>query len=84
LIVRTYFRLGARDSVVDLGTTLQVGRSRVRFPMRLLGISIDLILLATPGSTQSLTEMCTRNLPGGKGRVARGADNLTAICEPIV
>jgi hypothetical protein len=25
----------------------------------------------------------TRNLPGGKGRPARGAD-LTAICEPIV
>jgi hypothetical protein len=37
-----------------------------------------------PGSFQSLTEMSTRNLPGGKGRPARGADNLTAICEPIV
>jgi hypothetical protein len=36
------------------------------------------------GSTQSLTEMSTRNLPGGKGRPARGADNLTAVCEPIV
>jgi hypothetical protein len=36
------------------------------------------------GSTQSLTEMSTRNLPGGKGRPARGADNLAAICEPIV
>jgi hypothetical protein len=36
------------------------------------------------GSTQRLTEMSTRNLPGGKGRPARGADNLTAICEPIV
>jgi hypothetical protein len=35
-------------------------------------------------STQPLTEMSTRNLPGGKGRPARGADNLTAICEPIV
>jgi hypothetical protein len=35
------------------------------------------------GSTQSLTEMSTRNLPGGKGRPARKADNLTAICEPI-
>jgi hypothetical protein len=23
-------------------------------------------------------------LPGGKGRQARKADNLTAICEPIV
>jgi hypothetical protein len=35
-------------------------------------------------STQLLTEMNTRNLPGGKGRAAREADNLTVICEPIV
>jgi hypothetical protein len=28
--------------------------------------------------------MSTRNLPGGKWRPARKADNLTAICEPIV
>jgi hypothetical protein len=36
------------------------------------------------GSTQSVTEMSTRNLPGSKGWPARKADNLTAICEPIV
>jgi hypothetical protein len=36
------------------------------------------------GSTQPLTEMSTRNLPGFKGRPARKADNLTAICEPVV
>jgi hypothetical protein len=36
------------------------------------------------GSTQPLTEISTRNLPGGKGRPARGADNLIAIYEPIV
>jgi hypothetical protein len=36
------------------------------------------------GSTQPLTEMSTRNFLGGKGRLARKADNLTAICEPIV
>jgi hypothetical protein len=36
------------------------------------------------GSTQPLTEISTRILPGGKGRPARKADNLTAICEPIV
>jgi hypothetical protein len=35
------------------------------------------------GSTQPLTEMSTRDPPGGKGRPARKAD-LTAICEPIV
>jgi hypothetical protein len=36
-----------------------------------------------PGSTQPLTEMSTRNLPGGKGPPALNADNLT-ICEPTV
>jgi hypothetical protein len=36
------------------------------------------------GSTQPLTEMSTRNLPGGVKGTARRADNLTAICEPIV
>jgi hypothetical protein len=35
-------------------------------------------------STQPLTEMSTMNLPGGKGRPVRKADNLIAICEPIV
>jgi hypothetical protein len=36
------------------------------------------------GSTQPLTEISTRNLPGGKERPARKADKLTAICEPTV
>jgi hypothetical protein len=39
------------------------------------------------GSTQPLTEMSTRYLPGGGGgkeRSAREANNLTTICEPIV
>jgi hypothetical protein len=36
------------------------------------------------GSTQSLKEMRTKNIPGVKGRPARKADNLTAIYEPIV
>jgi hypothetical protein len=35
-------------------------------------------------SIQPLTEMSIRNLPRGKGRPARKALNLTAICEPIV
>jgi hypothetical protein len=34
--------------------------------------------------TQPLPEMSTRNLPGGKEWRARKADNLIAICEPIV
>jgi hypothetical protein len=36
------------------------------------------------GSIQPLTEMSTRNLPGGKGRPTRKADNLVAICESVV
>jgi hypothetical protein len=36
------------------------------------------------GPIQPLTEMSTRNLPGGKGRPARKADNLTATCDPII
>jgi hypothetical protein len=38
----------------------------------------------TLGSIQPLTEMSTRKIPGSKGRPARKADNLTAICEPSV
>jgi hypothetical protein len=36
------------------------------------------------GSTQPLTEMSTRNVPGSKEMPACKADNLTAICELIV
>jgi hypothetical protein len=66
---------------------LQAGSSRVRLLMR----SWDVFNLPNPssrtmtlGSTQPLTEMSTRNLPGDKGWPARKADNLTAISEPIV
>jgi hypothetical protein len=49
--------------------------------------SIDLILPASLWPlklTQPLTEMSTKNLPWGKGRPARKADNFTATCEPVV
>jgi hypothetical protein len=36
------------------------------------------------GSTQLITEMSTRNIPGGKGGPASKSDNLTTICELIV
>jgi hypothetical protein len=36
------------------------------------------------GSTQPRTEMNTRILPGGNGRPAFKADDVTAIYEPIV
>jgi hypothetical protein len=37
----------------------------------------------TLGSFQPLTDMSIRNLPVGKGRPERKADNLTAIFEFI-
>jgi hypothetical protein len=36
------------------------------------------------GSIQPVAEISTRNLPGREGRPARKADNLIAICEPII
>jgi hypothetical protein len=65
---------------------LQAGRSRVPFPMSLDFFNGPNTSSRTTalGSTQPLTEMSTRNLPGCKGRPARRADNLTSICEPIV
>jgi hypothetical protein len=43
------------------------------------------LFTVTVGSTQSLTEMSTRNIPGSKGgRTARKAHNLTSIWEAIV
>jgi hypothetical protein len=66
---------------------LRAGRPRAPVLMR----SLDIFNLPNSssrtmalGSAQPLTEMSTRNLPGGKGRPARKVNNLTAICEPIV
>jgi hypothetical protein len=65
---------------------LQVGRSPVR-----VSDEVGFFNLPNPssrtmalGSTQPLTEMSTRNFPGGKMRWARRADNLAAIYEPNV
>jgi hypothetical protein len=65
---------------------LQAGRSPVRVPDE-----VDFFNLPDPSSRtmalgliQPLTEVSTRNLPGGKKRPASRADNLAAICEPNV
>jgi hypothetical protein len=62
---------------------LQAGRPLVRVPDE-----VDFFNLPNPssctmalGSTQPLTEMSTRNLPGVKKRPARRADNLATIYE---
>jgi hypothetical protein len=62
---------------------LQAGRSPVRVPDE-----VNFFNSPNPSSptmalesTQPLTEMSTRNLPGGKKRPACKAYNLAAICE---
>jgi hypothetical protein len=62
---------------------LQIGRSPVQVPDKADFFNSSNRTMAL-GSTQPLTEMSTRNFPGGKKRPARRANNLTAICEPIV
>jgi len=55
---------------------LQVGRSRVLFPMMSLEVFIDIILPGRTmvlGLTQPLTEMRTRNVSLGGGANAAGA-----------
>jgi hypothetical protein len=76
-----------RDFMLRIGgTMLQAGRSPVGIPDE-----VDFFNLPNPSSrtmalglTQSLTEMSTRNLSGGKKRPARRAESLTTICEPNV
>jgi hypothetical protein len=77
---------GARGSVVGFGTMLQTERSPVRVPdevdfFNLPNLSSRTMVL---GSTQPQTEINTRNLPGGKKRVAQRTDNLATIYEPNV
>jgi hypothetical protein len=65
---------------------MQAGRSPVRIPgeedfLNLPNPSSCTMVLA---STQPLTEIRTRNFPGGRKRPARRAVNLAAIFEPNV
>jgi hypothetical protein len=68
-------------------TMLQDGRSQDRIPMRSLNFLICLVLPAAlwPWVWLSLQQKWVPGIfLGDKGRTARKADNLTAICEPIV
>jgi hypothetical protein len=77
-----------RSSVVGSGTMLQAERSRVGFPIKSMIFFFNLpspsSLTMALGLTQPLIETSTRNVPGGKARPVRKADNLTVICEPFV
>jgi hypothetical protein len=54
------------------------------FPDKVIGFFFSSRSMALV-STQQLTEMSNRNLPGGVNvRPARKADNLITICERIV
>ena len=56
IYIYIYICVGARGSAAGWGTALQVGRSRVRFPVVSLEFFIDIILPAMAlGSTQPLT-----------------------------
>jgi hypothetical protein len=65
---------------------LQAGSSKIRVPDKadFFNLPNSLSRIMVLGSTQPLTEMSTRNLPGGKKRPARRADSFAAICEPNV
>jgi hypothetical protein len=88
IYIYIYIYIRARSSVFHWGTMLQAGRPRVWFPMRSLVFFFN---WPNPSSRtmdlwsiQPLTEMSARSLPGGKGRPACKADNLTAIWDPTV
>jgi hypothetical protein len=70
-------------NVVGWGTMLQTGRSPVQVPDKVDFFNPSNRTMAM-GSTQPLTEMSTRNLPGDKKWPAHWAENVAVICEPIV
>jgi hypothetical protein len=83
--------LGDAVSVLGSGAVLRAGRMTCTWPddvsrfFNLCNISSRTMALALAlGWTQPLTEMSIRNLPGGKGRPAPKAHNLTALRESII
>jgi hypothetical protein len=60
---------GTRGSVVGWGTMLQAGRFESRW-VDFFNWPNPTSLTMTLGSTQPLTEMSTKNIPGGGGMAA--------------
>jgi hypothetical protein len=70
---------------------LQAGRSGGRYPFTAMIVSIDLIFPASIGpgvysvfKRNEYQKQEKKNFLGSTAWQARKADNLTAICEPIV
>jgi hypothetical protein len=65
---------------------LQAEKSSVRVPdeVDIFNLPNSSSSTTALGLTQPLTEMSTRNFPGGKKRPARRAINPAAICEPNI
>jgi hypothetical protein len=76
----------ARCSELGWDTMLQAGRSRVRFPKKSLDFSIDIILSAAlcSGVDSAANRNEYQESSWRKRGPAHKADNLTAMCEPIV
>jgi hypothetical protein len=76
---------GARGTIVVWVTVLQAGRLPVQVPdeVDFFNSNPSSRTMAL-GSTQRLTEMSTRNFPGGKKQPACSAGNLASIYEPNV
>jgi hypothetical protein len=56
----------------------------VSVPEKAIGFSIILQPYCDPVVYSAATELSTRNLPVGKGRSARNADNFSAISQRVV
>jgi hypothetical protein len=65
---------------------LRRGRSSIRVPdeEEIFNLPNPSSRTMALGLIQPLTEISTRNLPGGKNRPAHRADNLAAIYEPNI
>jgi hypothetical protein len=88
ICVQAHAPFWARDNLDGSGVVLQAGRSRIRVPMKSIFFFFNLLNTSsrtmTLGFRRPQAEMSTRRSFWGRARRARKADNLTAICEPIV